>query len=420
MPPDNLKLLIGAATGPGPTTVTVTIPRLNYNRQGLTIQAGRHIEVDLPLTAASFAIGAQNGTIRVVSDKPVTVHGINSLKNTNEGFLAIPVAGLGLEYFVASYDPVPIEKSEFLVTGTMDLTRLRIEPRFALRYNNRLFNPGDPILLTINKMQSVQFQATGDLTGTKIKADKPISVMSGATCTLVPGQTYRCDHLVENIPPVNTWGKRFTMLPFLNRTSGYVLRVIAARGQTTVDVAGTSYTLDREGSFKEFDQIAPLSVSITSNKPVLVVQYAKGLETDNTGDPLMTIIPPVEQYITGSVTFGTLNRVGEDEVRNFMSLSITSDEFSNLNINSRSAFSAGTGNNLGLLMSYGFERSMAIPDGSNTVNNPTTGSRYAAIIYGWAKGTGIGMPAGYGLQKLMCSEMNFNTGRVDRFHLRKY
>ncbi|XP_072034144.1 IgGFc-binding protein-like isoform X2 [Amphiura filiformis] len=413
MRPHHLKLLIGA-TGPGSTSVNIQITRLNFNRDE-TIPAGRRIEVEIPVEAVAVGVGPQNGTIWVRSNQPITVHGVNQLINTNEAFLAIPVNGLGNEYFVASYTPVPIEQSEFLVTGTQDLTRLRIEPSVALKYNNRLYNPGDPLLLTINKLQSVQFQSVGDLTGTKIKADKHISVMSGATCTLVPSQTYRCDHLVENIPPVHTWGKQFTLLPFLNRTAGYVFRIIAARPATRLDVSGTPAALNKEGAFKEFDQIAPFPVTITSDKPVLVVQYAKGLETDSWGDPFMVVVPPVEQYISGSVTFGTFDNSGKDTISSYLSMSITSADLVNFNVNGRPASAAGSGGDLGRAMSFGFDRSMKLPPGSNTINNPQKGSTYSAIIYGFADGTGYAMPAGYGLKKLLCSEMSTATGVVREF-----
>lgn len=409
MKPEQLRLVIGASA-PGVTTVTVKVPRFDINIQRY-VNSGRREEITIPVGAAAFGIGPQNGTILVTSNKPVTVQGFNILIDTNEGFLAIPTHGLGNEYFVASYDPVPIEKSEFLVSGTQPLTRLRIKTSARLKFNQRVYNPGDTIMLTINRMQSVQFQSIEDLTGTRIMSDKPVSVMSGASCTLVPAQTYRCDHLVENIPPVHTWGKTFTLLPFLNRTSGYVFRIIAARADTILDISGTKAIILKQGDFKEYNQIAPFPVTVTSNKPVLVLQYAKGMETDNSGDPFMTVVPPLEQYVTGSVTFGTFDQSGIDKIRSFASMYVSAPNLFNLNVNNRPAYAAGSGQEIGRLMSFGADRSMALPQGSNTISNPSPDNKFMAIIYGFASGTGYAMPAAYGLRRLLCTEINKNTGK---------
>jgi len=42
------------------------------------------------------------------------------------------------------------------------------------------------------------------------------------------------DHIVEMIPPVDTWGKEFVTVPLAKRTVGDKFRVIAARDNTQV------------------------------------------------------------------------------------------------------------------------------------------------------------------------------------------
>ncbi len=64
-----------------------------------------------------------------------------------------------------------------------------------------------------------------DLTGVQVKSDKPVAVLSGAVWTSV-GAEYMGDHLVEMLPPANTWGKEFLTQPVLNRTSGDIFRIL--------------------------------------------------------------------------------------------------------------------------------------------------------------------------------------------------
>ncbi|XP_072034141.1 uncharacterized protein [Amphiura filiformis] len=406
--PQGLQLLIGAG-GPSVTNVRVDIPDLKFVRQVEIPQGGTEI-VDIPPIAAASGTGPQNGTIWVRATRPVSVHGMNIQVKSHDGFLAIPVAGLGLEYMAASYAANGMDRSQMIITGTQDLTRVKLVPIQRLQYNGKWFNIGDAILFTINRMESVQIQTEGDLTGTRILADRAISVMSGATCSLVPQQLNRCDHLVEHVPPVATWGKKFSVLPLLNRTSGTVLRVLAARPNTRFYTLGQVFVLQRGGLFREFNQPIAFPMSIVSDRPVMVLQYAKGGAKDRTGDPFMTIIPPIEQYVAGGVTFSSFDQSGQDTFGSFATISVTSWDLFNMYLNNEALIShkykTEQKQDWMRLMSFNADYQMPLGKGANTIVSPAPGSRFTAIAYGFTLGTSYAFPVVYGLRRTLCTEDN--------------
>eukprot|EP00058_Branchiostoma_floridae_P014878 XP_002600366.1 hypothetical protein BRAFLDRAFT_66599 [Branchiostoma floridae] len=91
-------------------------------------------------------------------------------------------------------------------------------------------------------LQNVTCHSTGNWSlqagGTRITSNKPVTLMSGVQCANVPAGIGACDHLVEQIPPLDTWGKRFVTVPLAVRTGGDIFRIVAARNGTTVNVTG--------------------------------------------------------------------------------------------------------------------------------------------------------------------------------------
>jgi hypothetical protein len=50
-----------------------------------------------------------------------------------------------------------------------------------------------------------------DLTGTEVTASAPIAVFAGHDCATVPFDRYACDHLEEQVPPVETLGRQYVI-----------------------------------------------------------------------------------------------------------------------------------------------------------------------------------------------------------------
>ena len=141
-----------------------------------------------------------------------------------------------------------------------------------------------------------------DLTGTRIAASGPIEVFGGHTCAYVPNNAQACDHLEEQLAPVETWGSDYVGAPMGDGglTGMNIVRVVAAFDDTAVTVttaagAPTQRTL-AAGQFLEVQITTPFRVE--ASHAVAVAQYLLGQEATMAprGDPALALLTPAEQY----------------------------------------------------------------------------------------------------------------------------
>jgi hypothetical protein len=156
-------------------------------------------------------------------------------------------------------------------------------------------HPGDPTI-------TVGFCDLGsdfDLTGSEISANKPIAVYGGHDCTFVPFDRWACDHLEEQMFPLQAWGTRYIAThtqPVAGE--GNLWRVISGTDGNTVhfnpDVYGDT-PLNRTDWF-EFESSDDFEV--TGDSEFLLVEYLVGQGSDlgSIGDPSMWLAVPVRQY----------------------------------------------------------------------------------------------------------------------------
>ena len=105
-----------------------------------------------------------------------------------------------------------------------------------------------------------------------------------------------CDHLVEQLTPTSTWGRRFVTTPLAARQNGDTFRILAASNDTEVRIHGVLIATLDAGQFREL--ILTEASVIEASSPVLVAQFANGSAlSGNPGDPFMMLIPPYEQFM---------------------------------------------------------------------------------------------------------------------------
>ncbi len=146
--------------------------------------------------------------------------------------------------------------------------------------------------------------AAEDLTGTAVESSAPVAVFAGHDCALVPYDRFACDHLEEQMLPVESLGRRYVVArtpPWFAEPD--VLRVVATHSDTRVIFeparAHDPVTLADVGDFVEFEQRE--SVAVTGTEALLVAQFLVGGSYDRArsdegrGDPDMVLAPPIEQ-----------------------------------------------------------------------------------------------------------------------------
>ena len=280
-------------------------------------------KVSLPVSLVTLDSDYSNRKkgIYIYSAEPISVLVVNHQLRTVGEYMAYPFQEYPInqyQYYAVSTGTLAIfdnALSEVLVVGNEDNTTVTIIPTQAITVPqdiqsstspNITITTGSPFTFTLHRMQTFLFGAPiADITGTSIISDKPLTVISGHECGNVPDNVAACEHITEQIPPTVTWGKQFLLTPYANRSRQYY-RIIASESESTLtyrcssDSPVTLY-LSNPGDFTTFFSNTSYC-SLVSDKPVLVIQLGPGHVFGDIGDPVMSIVPSINQY-SESVTF---------------------------------------------------------------------------------------------------------------------
>ncbi|MDD7914473.1 HYR domain-containing protein [Polaribacter ponticola] len=299
--PENLggeaKLYISSEVN---TNGNISISGINYN-QNFTVTVGNITTINLPANVfLTNSTSIENKGIHVTSNDEITVYGMNIRSATSDAYLGLPTDALGKEYSVMTYTGLSSYGSQIAIIGTENATSVS----FKLKTTVGSYAAGTNYTINLNSGQTFYLKASAntDLTGSEISSTKPIAVFSGNQCANVPTTSYACDHLVEQMPPKDGWGKNFISVPLKTR-SGDTFRFLAGTNGTTVSVNGSTVATLNKGDF--YENIYTTSLNITASEPILVAQFANGSSYDGANsDPMMMLIPPFEQFL-GAYTVNT-------------------------------------------------------------------------------------------------------------------
>lgn len=204
----NLELFITANTT---SKVTVEIDGIGYKKQ-VKVEGGTvtNLAVDPSAQVMGEEVIQRLG-VHIISDNPISVYGLSRRWQTTDTYLGLPVSVLGTEYRAICYSFSEGMMSQFSVVATEDSTKVTIIPTVKTRKH-----PADkPYTVNLKRGDvfpvgaEVEGGGTGDLTGTLIRSNKKIAVFSGHQCAYVPRGLIGCNHLVEQLPPINAWGKHY-------------------------------------------------------------------------------------------------------------------------------------------------------------------------------------------------------------------
>lgn len=147
--------------------------------------------------------------------------------------------------------------------------------------------------------------STADLTGSLIKADQPVAVFSGHECAFVPFDKWACDHLEEQMIPLQSWGKRYiaTHTASSGKDPGMYRIVSAADGNQLVFNPSDVHQPVTVDAGKYIEITTTKDFTVEGTEPLAVAQFMVGQNYSNLnpgagapGDPAMSLAVPVEQY----------------------------------------------------------------------------------------------------------------------------
>lgn len=282
---------------------------------------------------------------RITSTAPIVVYQFNVFENaySNDASLLLPTNALGKAYRVMGWVAghpvlVPgfniIDRSAVTIVGTAPNTTVTVTPSWRIKGNPPIAATaaGDDIVVTLGPFDVLNLETddatfqddpktVADLSGTLVLADKPVAVFSGVETTSAPGgvldipthgswtsdDTCCLDHLEDQMFPLEALGTSYVVTRSPIRSSGSyhepdVLRFVGAAETATVTTTLAppfdSFTI-APGEVKT--TWAQVDTIVTSDKPVMVAQLLisqEYIDGSITGDPALTMFPPVEQYRT--------------------------------------------------------------------------------------------------------------------------
>lgn len=281
-------------------------------------------------TGESSVVASQiysNSAIRLSSDNPFSCFVFIYYNNSIESFLVYPVHLIKNNYTVSTYkDPsifYPLMNSlpsivtivspfddnniEFTMGGnSFSQTSDGIIPH---QTNRVKLNKGDVWVISSKNKNA-------DLSGSFIKSDLPISVISANQYSNIPINNKSGNYSVEMEVPCNFWGKSFLTGQLFNRKFSPIARIYAKEPNTQVFVnnypVGTilkPYGTDLEAylEVRLSDITTDKFYAITADKPISVTLFSTGIEEDGLPTPqggvFKTILSPISQFIK-SMMFG--------------------------------------------------------------------------------------------------------------------
>ncbi|MCB0793571.1 MAG: gliding motility-associated C-terminal domain-containing protein [Flavobacteriales bacterium] len=294
------------------TNGTVSIPLSGWS-QSFSIPANGSTVVVVPALAENQGSEVIRPLgIKVESNDPIMVAAASYQSFTHDVTQALPQSALGTSYRAQAYRGLPgfndFYKSELLVVATEDGTEVRITPSV----NTAGGRPaGVPFLVSLNAGESYQVQsalASTDLTGTLVEGTdnsgpcRPFAVFSGSMCANVPVGCPACDHIYEQLRPIERWGTNFHTA-HLSGTTSHTIRVVAAQNNTSISIDG-GFPIPLNAGDDHVVNGVTGPVCITANSPVSVAQVMEGYNCAGGGDPSLLLVEPDGQT-TRNVRFTT-------------------------------------------------------------------------------------------------------------------
>ncbi len=372
------------------TSGTVSIPGAGFNfTQNFTVQANTVVTVQLPSVQVFESNIIQAKGIHVTSQQPVTVYGLNQRANSSDALLALPVNTLGTDHFILTYSNMSFApSSELGVVATENGTTVTITPKATT--GSRL--AGVPFNITLNQGQTYLLQnttpdATGDLTGSRVTSNKPIAVFGGHMAATISAEAVCCaDHLVEQLPPTNVWGKRFATIPLATRTKGDFFRFIAAQDDTAIYLNGNLTAVLNRGGWVE--RIIKNPSEIIATAPIMIAQFSTSsnydMPTTGKADPFMMIIPPYSQFFNHY----TISTPGTGFAINYANVVAPTASLGSISLDG-TPIPAASFTPVGVSGFSGAQ--LPITVGVHNFDGP---AGFGVFVYGYATDEGYGYPAG--------------------------
>jgi hypothetical protein len=297
---------------------------------------------------------------RVSSSIPITAYQFNPLQNegvfSNDASLLLPSNVLGKYYFVMTREQSFDDLRGFLtvVAVNQGTTQISVEVTAPTLFGYvsssgqaiSSMEPGDIRKFDLKQFEVLNLETDsigGDLTGSKILANRAVAVFAGSEaanapntnhclvqegetrglcewdaqtpcdnnwdCTLAGFNTCCADHLEQQLYPVKSWGKRYLVSrSFPRNQEKDSFRIIAAEDRTLVTTLPVQLNIPLLNRGEWIDFESGMNFEVISDKPVMVGQFLQAQHAPDPnvngpgpgdagiGDPTFILLVPTEQF----------------------------------------------------------------------------------------------------------------------------
>ncbi|CAG2232259.1 unnamed protein product [Mytilus edulis] len=273
-----------------------------------TVNKSYPLEVKLPFRLRVQTSTVDNRIVYVKSSKPIFVFAADFQRDTGSYFLLYPVKTFGTEYIVGAFGNANSRNSELKsLLGCLAIhtdTEIRITPPVnqLLTFNKRTYKHDEEVVVTINRFQLAQIMGI-DVTGSFVRSNKPIAVISGHEHVMVHGNSEIVsghDMIMAQMPPVATLSNVYPVASTSNNDEE-LIRVFAVHDNTAFSIYSpgsviSQFIKDRTSYF-EFYIAKNEGATVVADNPVQVIQISTSGDRF-TGDPRMIVTLSLDSYVT--------------------------------------------------------------------------------------------------------------------------
>ncbi len=344
---NNKLMLYLASASAGYATVEVVDKGF---KQKVVLKANDVVPVELgPGNGQAFSKPVNGGippeqvypgaAVHVTSTVPIVIYAVTRFAYTSDSFMALPVQTLGKDYIVAS-----MADMSWMYGGYS----LPSETAIVAAYDNTVvtftlggpsvtktgggMTPGQTKTFNMNKgdvwvVGNDANSKEGDMSGSIVKATKPVAVISGNQCANVPTVSPWCDFVSEQEIPTALWGRYLQVPKYASRTNGYFMKVFARTPNTKINYNGSYWkTLQKAGGsegqgyiYQRVDGTGNNVLSLSGDKPISATVFNPGQSDDNVStDPFQMDIMPIEQYQKNVIFCTPGTKGGINFTRNYL------------------------------------------------------------------------------------------------------
>nr|XP_028596476.1 LOW QUALITY PROTEIN: IgGFc-binding protein-like [Podarcis muralis] len=290
------------------TTVTVTVNKSTFQKM-VSVNEKETVSVVVPASSEMRGSNVFDQTVQIQADKNVSVFSVNYKAVTSAATVVYPVQELGTLYYVVTPagNHTPHNFKEFAVVAHKSPTRVIIHLKGAVTFQGKVYPAGSKLVVDLKAFQAIQLQSSVDLSGTKVESVASVAVLSGHSCAM---QFTTCDHVVEQLLPVTSWGTNFIVPTPLFLTKFDIVYVIASQNTLIKYHSGTTQgsRQAKAGQVIQFKMQPSQPLYFTANAGIQVLFFYTGVKNQNImHESFLINIPAFTSYCT-SYRIGGIRR----------------------------------------------------------------------------------------------------------------